>query len=202
MTTLWALSCPLLLPDEEREAERGEVTRPRAYRRKAVNPIRLGVSPPLLRRRGVLAFWTSFLNMPSDRRYFLLLFRWGSDQMCSGSFSSSIDPGHSPTPVHPLAFGLQLRWGHCGVLWNIKIYFVAQMVKNLPAMQETWVLSLNQEDSPGEGNGSPLQYSFLENPMDRRAWWTVVHGVTKSQALLKRLALSFKDLSWNLSKRP
>ena len=34
--------------------------------------------------------------------------------------------------------------------------------------------------SPGEGNGDPLQYSSLENPMDRRAWWAVVHGVAKS----------------------
>ena len=35
--------------------------------------------------------------------------------------------------------------------------------------------------SPGEGNGNPLQYSCLENPMDRRGWWAAVHGVTKSQ---------------------
>ena len=34
--------------------------------------------------------------------------------------------------------------------------------------------------SPGEGNGSPLQYSCLENPMDGGAWWAAVHGVTKS----------------------
>ena len=38
------------------------------------------------------------------------------------------------------------------------------MVKNLPAMQETQVLSLGQEDSPREGNGYPLQYSCLKNP--------------------------------------
>ena len=35
--------------------------------------------------------------------------------------------------------------------------------------------------SPGEGNGNPLQYSFLGNPMDRGAWQATVHGVTKSQ---------------------
>ena len=34
--------------------------------------------------------------------------------------------------------------------------------------------------SPGEGNGYPLQYSCLENFMDRGAWWATVHGVTKS----------------------
>ena len=33
--------------------------------------------------------------------------------------------------------------------------------------------------SPGEGNGNPLQYFCLENPMDRRAWWATVHGVTR-----------------------
>ena len=35
------------------------------------------------------------------------------------------------------------------------------------------------ERSPGEGNGNPLQYSCLENPMDRGAWWATVHGVAK-----------------------
>ena len=38
--------------------------------------------------------------------------------------------------------------------------------------------------SPGEGNGNPLQYSCLENPMDRGAWWTTVHRVAKSQTRL------------------
>ena len=39
--------------------------------------------------------------------------------------------------------------------------------------------------SPGEGNGYSLQYSGLENSMDRRAWQAIVHGVTKSQISLK-----------------
>ena len=38
--------------------------------------------------------------------------------------------------------------------------------------------------SPGEGNGNPLQYSCLENPMDGGAWWATVHGVTKSRTWL------------------
>ena len=49
---------------------------------------------------------------------------------------------------------------------SIRASLVAQTVKHLPAMQENWVQSLGQEDSPGEGNGNPLQYSCLENPMD------------------------------------
>ena len=40
--------------------------------------------------------------------------------------------------------------------------------------------------SPGEGNGKPLQYSCLENPMDRGAWWATVHGVaTKFMCFIK-----------------
>ena len=35
--------------------------------------------------------------------------------------------------------------------------------------------------SPGEGNSNPLQYSYLENSMDRGAWWTTVHGISRSQ---------------------
>ena len=97
---------------------------------------------------------------------------------------------------------------------------VAQLVKNLPAMQETLVRFQGQEDpwrkdrlpipvflgfpgglagkestcnegdlglipgsgrSPGGGHGNPLQYSWLENPMDRGAWQATVHEVTKSQ---------------------
>ena len=38
--------------------------------------------------------------------------------------------------------------------------------------------------SPGEGNGNPLQYSCWENPMDRKAWLAIVHGVAKSQTCL------------------
>ena len=44
--------------------------------------------------------------------------------------------------------------------------------------------------SPGEGNGNPLQYSCLENPMDGGAWWATVHGVTKSQTRLSDFTLT------------
>ena len=47
------------------------------------------------------------------------------------------------------------------------------MVKNMPAMQETQVRSLGQEDPLDKGNGNPLQYSCLRNPMDREAWWAI-----------------------------
>ena len=47
---------------------------------------------------------------------------------------------------------------------------VAQKLKHLPGMRETWVRSLGRDRSPGEGNGNPLQYSYLENPMEGGAW--------------------------------
>ena len=50
------------------------------------------------------------------------------------------------------------------------------MVNNLRAVQETQVQSLGWEDFPGEENGNSLQSSFLENPMDRKAWWVTVHS--------------------------
>ena len=53
------------------------------------------------------------------------------------------------------------------------------MVKNLPAMQETWVRSLGREDVMGEGNSNSLQYSCLGNPTDTGAWLSTDYGVAR-----------------------
>ena len=53
--------------------------------------------------------------------------------------------------------------------------------------------------SSGEGNGNPLQYSRLENPMDRRAWWATVHGVAKSWTRLSDFTFTFFILSGVIS---
>ena len=45
--------------------------------------------------------------------------------------------------------------------------------------------------SSGEGNGNPLRYSCLENPMDREAWWATVHWVTKSRTRLSNFTFTF-----------
>ena len=51
------------------------------------------------------------------------------------------------------------------------------VVKNPPASAGEAGSAPGSGRSPGEGNGSPLQFSCLENPMDRGAWWAAVHGV-------------------------
>ena len=54
------------------------------------------------------------------------------------------------------------------------------VVQNLPANARDSVSVLGSERSPGEGNGSQLQYSCLGNPMDRGVWQAIVHTVTES----------------------
>ena len=58
---------------------------------------------------------------------------------------------------------------------------MSQTVKNLPAVGGDMGLIPGLRRSPREGNGSPLQYTCLENPLDREAWWAIVHGVAESQ---------------------
>ena len=74
---------------------------------------------------------------------------------------------------------------------------MSQAVKNPPAIQETWVRSLSQEDSLE--NGNPLQYSCLKNSMDRGAWRATVHGVTESQICFSfdKLQLFSKHLNFS-----
>ena len=50
--------------------------------------------------------------------------------------------------------------------------------------------------SPGEGNGNPLQYSCLENPMDGGAWWATVHGITKSRTRLSDFDIVMMDVHY------
>ena len=61
---------------------------------------------------------------------------------------------------------------------------VAQTVKNLPAMRETWVRSLGWEDPLEEGMATHSSILAWRNPIDRGTWWATVHGVPKSQTQL------------------
>ena len=60
-------------------------------------------------------------------------------------------------------------------------YLIAQLTVCLQCRRpgfDFWVRKI-----PGEGNGNPLQYSCLENPIDRRVWWAIVHGVARVRQL-------------------
>ena len=61
------------------------------------------------------------------------------------------------------------------------------MVKKPPANAGDLGLTPGSGRSPGEGNGHPLQYSCLGNPMDRGAWCAAVHGVSKEMDMTERL---------------
>ena len=107
---------------------------------------------------------------------------WGFPHSSVGKESTrdAGDPGSIPglgrSVGKGLGYPLQYSWAS----------LVAQLVKNLPAMWETWVRSLGWEDPPGEGKGYPLQYSGLENAMD-----CIVHAVAKSQTRLSNFHFHF-----------
>ena len=67
--------------------------------------------------------------------------------------------------------------------WAFQVVLV---VKNLNAKAGDMGLIPESGRSPGGGNGHPLKYSCLENPVDRGAWWAMIHGVAKSQKRLKQ----------------
>ena len=75
--------------------------------------------------------------------------------------------------------GLNLCLLHCRQYPALQGFPCGSTLKNLPAMYEAWLRSLGQEDLLEE-HGNPLQYSCLENHMDRGAWWAIAHGVAKS----------------------
>jgi len=78
--------------------------------------------------------------------------------------------------------------------WEVRGYQGGLVVKNSPANAEDkmWIQSLIWEDSAGEGNGNPLQYFCLGNPMDRGVWQTTVHGVAKESDMTKQQQQTLK----------
>ena len=80
-------------------------------------------------------------------------------------------PGSGRSPREGLGYPLQYSWAS----------LLAQMVKNPPAMWETWVRSLGSEDALEKGVAIHSSILSWRNPMDRGAWWATVHGVTKSR---------------------
>ena len=81
-------------------------------------------------------------------------------------------PGLGRSPGEGISYTLQYSW----------TLLVAQMVKNLPAMQETWAWSLGWEDPLEESMAAYFSILAWRIPMDIEAWWATVHVVIKSQA--------------------
>ena len=67
-----------------------------------------------------------------------------------------------------------------------------------PGNVNSWKIS----SGLGEGNGTPLQYSCLENPMDRGAWWAAVHGIAKSRTRLSDSTFTFSFMHWRRKWQP
>ena len=68
-----------------------------------------------------------------------------------------------------------------------EISYLNAHIQNL----EKWYWRIYLQGSNGEGNGTPLQYSCLENPVDGGAWWAAVHGVAKSRTRLSDVTFTF-----------
>ena len=83
-------------------------------------------------------------------------------------------PGSGSSPREGVGYPFQYSWAS----------LVAQMVKNPPAVQETWVQSPAWEDPLEEGMATHSSILAWRIPMDSRAWWTTVRGVPKSQTRL------------------
>ena len=61
-------------------------------------------------------------------------------------------------------------------LWKPYIYFLCETVSVLQIGSFPFLILIYHKISPGEGNGNPLQYSCLKNPMDGGAWWATIHA--------------------------
>ena len=101
--------------------------------------------------------------------------------------------GHLPQPAHTSSL-LKSRYR------SFYCHFRASQAQHFPGGSGGKASVYNAGDpgsipgsgrSPGEGNGNPLQYSCLENPMDRAAWSATVHGVAKSRTRLSDFPFTF-----------
>ena len=88
-----------------------------------------------------------------------------------------------------MVFSCLFLLGSLSLLSELRQYFLQEVLSHFLSRDQT-----PPSGSPGERNGNPLQYSHLENPMDRGAWWAPVHGVAKSRTRLKRLSTAHQGL--------
>ena len=101
------------------------------------------------------------------------------NQMCGGMFADTVTSPSEETIPQLLSCLISKYLTPCITLRRCPVKF--------PLVDTNYQ---NSRLGSGEGNGTPLQYSRLENPMDGGAWWAAVHGVAQSQTRLKRLSSS------------
>ena len=86
-------------------------------------------------------------------------------------------------------------WNCCNFIlerWRIQWFSLTRTCGGIKLLSlEFWLYNSLLAVQFGEGNGTPLQYSCLENPMDRGAWWAAVHGVAKSRTRLSDFTVTF-----------
>ena len=123
----------------------------------------------------------------------------GSDAAClpSQPFMTSAKPHHVPKTPPPNTLLLKVGVPHMN-LGGPRASCRVLVVKNLPANAGNTgdprsIPGLGR--SSGGGNSNPLQYSWLENPMDRGDWWATIHSVTKNQT-----QLSMHEHTWEAQK--
>ena len=122
----------------------------------------------------------SFLHVHTHQYAMPMPCIWGfpgsstdKESTCNVGDPASI-PGLGRSPGERIGYPLQYSWA----------FLVIQMVKNLPAVQKTWVRSLGWEDPLEDGMATHSSILAWRIPMDGGAWWATVHRVTKSQARL------------------
>ena len=149
-------------------------------------------------------YWSfSFSISPSNEYSELICFRidWFDLLAVQGTLKSLLQHHNSKASIlqcsaffmvqlsHPYIANSLARYWYLACLWEFsEAYLCHQNIQGFPGGSDSKESAWNMGDlgfipgsgrSPEEENGYPLQYSCLENSMDRRAWWAIVHGVTK-----------------------
>ena len=95
-------------------------------------------------------------------------------------------PGQQPIQVRNEGMGVLGAW----FLGKVEMDRTPNKMEN-QKMKKMVEIIRGQKEKCGEGNGNPVQYSCLENPMDGGAWWAAVHGIAKSRARLSDFTFTF-----------
>ena len=103
---------------------------------------------------------------------------------------------HSQTGTHLYVGDLLYTLITKKIVSNISQNFERVLLDLCPSVISLFFFLVPSKGGDGEGNGTPLQDSCLENPMDRGAWWAAGHGVTKSRTQLSDFTFTHWRRTW------